>query len=199
MDPVVVKAFINLLGLYPVGTLVVLDTFELGIVHAVNPNSEMMSRPIVRVVSDPQGNILFPGTLVHLSEANTAGTFVRTIIKDCRSGPLRHPGIGLLRVTNPLPSLTERFAALRANRRRALICYLTAGFPDESTTVDLMQGLADAGTDVIELGIPFSDPLADGPVIQASSQRALAGGMTYDRALRLIERARVPVPVIIFS
>ncbi len=102
-------------------------------------------------------------------------------------------------MTNPSPSLTERFAALRANRRRALICYLTAGFPDESTTVDLMQGLADAGTDVIELGIPFSDPLADGPVIQASSQRALAQGMTYDRALRLIERARVPVPVIIFS
>lgn len=81
MDPVVVKAFINLLGLYPVGTLVVLDTFELGIVHAVNPNPEMMSRPIVRVVSDPQGNILFPGTLVDLSEANAAGTFVRTIIK----------------------------------------------------------------------------------------------------------------------
>ncbi len=81
MDPVVVKAFINLLGLYPVGTLVVLDTFELGIVHAVNPNSEMMSRPIVRVVSDPQGNILFPGTLVDLSEANPGGTFVRTIIK----------------------------------------------------------------------------------------------------------------------
>ena len=81
MDPVVVKAFINLLGLYPVGTLVVLDTFELGIVHAVNPNPEMMSRPIVRVVSDPQGNILFPGTLVDLSEATVGGTFTRTIIK----------------------------------------------------------------------------------------------------------------------
>lgn len=95
--------------------------------------------------------------------------------------------------------LTERFAALRAARRRALVCYVTAGFPDEATTVDLMQGLADAGTDVIELGIPFSDPLADGPVIQASSQRALAQGVTYDRALRLIERAGVRVPVIIFS
>jgi HD-GYP domain-containing protein (c-di-GMP phosphodiesterase class II) len=81
MDPVVVKAFINLLGLYPVGTLVVLDTFELGIVHAVNPNPEMMSRPIIRVVSDAQGNILFPGTLVDLSEAGAGGTFVRTIIK----------------------------------------------------------------------------------------------------------------------
>jgi tryptophan synthase alpha chain len=96
-------------------------------------------------------------------------------------------------------TLSERFAALRAARRRALICYVTAGFPDESATVDLMRGLADAGADAIELGIPFSDPLADGPVIQASSQRALARGMTYDRALHLIERAGVGVPVIVFS
>jgi HD-GYP domain-containing protein (c-di-GMP phosphodiesterase class II) len=80
LDPVVVKAFINLLGLYPVGTLVVLDTFELGIVHAVNPNPEMMSRPIVRVVSDTQGNVLFPGTLVDLAEQSARG-FSRTIIK----------------------------------------------------------------------------------------------------------------------
>jgi hypothetical protein len=81
MDPVVVKAFINLLGLYPVGTLVVLDTFELGIVHSANPNPEVMSRPIVRVVSDPQGNILHPGTLVDMAEQNASGVFVRTIIK----------------------------------------------------------------------------------------------------------------------
>jgi HD-GYP domain-containing protein (c-di-GMP phosphodiesterase class II) len=81
MDPVVVKAFINLLGLYPVGTLVVLDTFELGIVHAPNPNPDVMSRPIVRVVSDPQGNILHPGTLVDLTEQSQAGVYVRTIIK----------------------------------------------------------------------------------------------------------------------
>jgi hypothetical protein len=81
LDPVVVKAFINLVGLYPVGTLVVLDTFELGIVHASNPNPEMMSRPIVRIVSDAKGNVLFPGTLVDLAEQTTAGVFVRTIIK----------------------------------------------------------------------------------------------------------------------
>ena len=61
MDPVVVKAFINLTGIYPVGTLVVLDTFELGIVHAVNPIPEMLSRPIVRVISDTLGNLLHPG------------------------------------------------------------------------------------------------------------------------------------------
>ena len=81
MDPVVVKAFINLLGLYPVGTLVVLDTFELGIVHAANPNPEKMSRPIVRIVTDPQGNLLFPGTLTDLAEQTASGVFSRTIIK----------------------------------------------------------------------------------------------------------------------
>jgi HD-GYP domain-containing protein (c-di-GMP phosphodiesterase class II) len=82
MDPVIVKGFINLLGVYPVGTLVVLDTFELGIVHAVNPVPEMMSRPIVRIVSDGHGNILHPGNLVDLSAQDAAtGLYQRTIIK----------------------------------------------------------------------------------------------------------------------
>ena len=81
MDPVVVKAFINLTGIYPVGTLVVLDTFELGIVHAVNSIPEMLSRPIVRVISDTQGNLLHPGTLVDLAEQLEDGLYRRTIIK----------------------------------------------------------------------------------------------------------------------
>jgi HD-GYP domain-containing protein (c-di-GMP phosphodiesterase class II) len=81
MDPVVVKAFINLTGVYPVGTLVVLDTFELGIVHSVNTIPEMLSRPIVRVISDSMGNLLHPGTLVDLSEQNADGVYLRTIIK----------------------------------------------------------------------------------------------------------------------
>ena len=81
MDPVIVKAFINLTGLYPVGTFVVLDTFELGIVHAVNPVAEMVSRPIVRVVSDGLGNVLHPGHLVDLAERGPNGGFARTIIK----------------------------------------------------------------------------------------------------------------------
>ena len=81
MDPVVVKAFINLLGLYPVGTLVVLDTFELGIVHATNPNPDLISRPIVRVVRDAQGNVLFPGELVDLATQLEGGVWARTIIK----------------------------------------------------------------------------------------------------------------------
>jgi HD-GYP domain-containing protein (c-di-GMP phosphodiesterase class II) len=81
MDPVVVKAFINLTGIYPVGTLVILDTFELGIVHSANPIAEMLSRPIVRVISDEQGNLMQPGTLTDLAEQSAEGVFLRTIIK----------------------------------------------------------------------------------------------------------------------
>jgi HD-GYP domain-containing protein (c-di-GMP phosphodiesterase class II) len=81
MDPVLVKAFVNLTGIFPVGTLVVLDTFELGLVHAGNPIAEMLSRPIVRIVSDSRGNILFPGYLVDLADRGQDGAFKRTIIK----------------------------------------------------------------------------------------------------------------------
>jgi HD-GYP domain-containing protein (c-di-GMP phosphodiesterase class II) len=80
-DPVVVKAFINLLGVYPVGTLVVLDTFELAIVHSVNPNPDAISRPIVRIVSDERGNLAYPGRNVDLAEKDADGSFLRTIIK----------------------------------------------------------------------------------------------------------------------
>jgi HD-GYP domain-containing protein (c-di-GMP phosphodiesterase class II) len=81
MDPVVVKAFVALLGVYPVATLVVLDTFELAIVHAVNPIPEMVSRPIVRIISDDMGNLEHPGRLVDLAEQNEAGEYAHTIIK----------------------------------------------------------------------------------------------------------------------
>ena len=81
LDSVVVKAFINLLGIYPVGTLVVLDTFELAIVHSANPNPEAVSRPIVRVVSDERGNIAYPGRNVDLTEQDQDGAYLRTIIK----------------------------------------------------------------------------------------------------------------------
>ena len=81
LDPVVVKAFINLTGIYPVGTLVVLDTFELAIVHESNPIPEMLSRPIVRIISDERGNLLQPGVVTDLAETTEAGGFRRTIIK----------------------------------------------------------------------------------------------------------------------
>ncbi|MDB4898560.1 MAG: hypothetical protein JWN53_368 [Gemmatimonadetes bacterium] len=81
MDPVVVKAFINLTGIYPVGTLVILDTFELGIVHAANPIPEMLSRPMVRVISDDRSNLLDPGFLIDLAEQGPEGNDLRTFIK----------------------------------------------------------------------------------------------------------------------
>jgi tryptophan synthase alpha chain len=95
--------------------------------------------------------------------------------------------------------IAERFAELRAAGRRALIPYITAGHPDVDRTVDLMQGLEEAGADVIELGLPFSDPMADGPIIQASSQRALELGMTFDRLMELVGRAGVHIPLVLFS
>jgi tryptophan synthase alpha chain len=79
------------------------------------------------------------------------------------------------------------------------VVYLTAGHPDFDRSLELFQGVAEAGADIIEAGVPFSDPLADGPLIQASSQRALEGGMTFDRSLELIARARLPRPVVLFT
>ncbi len=95
--------------------------------------------------------------------------------------------------------IARRFAELRARKRRALVPYITAGYPDAERTVELMRGLEEAGADVIELGLPFSDPMADGPVIQASSQRALELGMNFDKLLELVARANVGVPLVLFS
>jgi len=81
MDAVVVKAFINLLGIYPVGTLVVLDTFELAVVFAANPRLDALSRPIVKIVSDAQGNMVVPPLEVDLAQADVNGDYPRTIIK----------------------------------------------------------------------------------------------------------------------
>jgi hypothetical protein len=81
MDPVVVKAFVNLLGIYPVGTLVVLDTFELAVVHAVNPSPDLLARPLVKIVSDSLGNLVFPGDMADLSARTENGGYARTIIK----------------------------------------------------------------------------------------------------------------------
>lgn len=95
--------------------------------------------------------------------------------------------------------LSTHLAALRAANRRALVCYVTAGHPDRAASLRLLRELPDAGADVLEVGVPFSDPLADGPVIQGSSQRALDQGMTLDGALALVAEARTAVPVVLFS
>jgi tryptophan synthase alpha chain len=95
--------------------------------------------------------------------------------------------------------ITQRFAELRAAGRCAFVPYVTAGHPDPARSIDLLQGLQEVGADVIELGVPFSDPLADGAVIQASSQRALDHGVRLDQVLEIVSRASLSIPIVLFS
>jgi tryptophan synthase alpha chain len=97
--------------------------------------------------------------------------------------------------------LSERFAALRARGERALLPFITAGDPDLATTEALVRVLVEAGADVIELGVPFSDPIAEGPTIQRSSERALASGTTLRRILELVKglRPQVDVPILLMG
>jgi tryptophan synthase alpha chain len=86
--------------------------------------------------------------------------------------------------------IARRFAGLRSARRGGLVTFVTAGDPDAETSLTLLQGLPGAGADLIEIGMPFSDPMADGPAIQASSLRALKSGMTLKKTLELVHRFR---------
>ncbi|GAB4170737.1 MAG: tryptophan synthase subunit alpha [Geothermobacteraceae bacterium] len=97
--------------------------------------------------------------------------------------------------------IADRFARLKKDGRRALVPFLTAGDPDLATTARLLDCLAAAGADVIELGIPFSDPMADGPVIQAASLRALEAGTTLADVLELVRdfRNRCQTPVVLMG
>jgi len=97
--------------------------------------------------------------------------------------------------------IAERWRSLRGNavRRAALIPYLTAGFPTPALSLEALRVVADAGADFVEVGIPFSDPLADGPTIQRSTQAALDQGMTTARVLEQIHRAALAVPVIVMT
>ncbi|MCU0908190.1 MAG: tryptophan synthase subunit alpha [Rhodobacteraceae bacterium] len=86
--------------------------------------------------------------------------------------------------------IDDTFARLRAEGRRAFVSYTMAGDPDYATSLALMQGLPAAGVDIIELGHPFTDPMADGPTIQLAGQRALAGGHTLDRTFDMVRAFR---------
>ncbi|MBV9552094.1 MAG: tryptophan synthase subunit alpha [Alphaproteobacteria bacterium] len=86
--------------------------------------------------------------------------------------------------------IEKRFAALKAESRAGLIAYLVAGDPDLDTSTKLFEGVAAAGADLIEIGMPFSDPMADGPVIQAGGLRALQNGMTLRKTLALVRHLR---------
>jgi tryptophan synthase alpha chain len=86
--------------------------------------------------------------------------------------------------------LDETFAKVKREGRAAFVAFVTAGDPDYATSLDLLRALPKAGADIVELGMPFSDPMADGPAIQASSQRALKGGMTLTKTLEMVRSFR---------
>lgn len=93
-------------------------------------------------------------------------------------------------------------AALKAQGRKALIPFVTAGFPYPDITPELMHGMAEAGADVIELGVPFSDPSADGPVIQRAGERALAAGIGLAQVIAMVRRFRernTSTPVVLMG
>jgi tryptophan synthase alpha chain len=98
--------------------------------------------------------------------------------------------------------IAATFERLRAQRRTALITYITAGDPYADATVDIMLAMAGAGADVIELGVPFSDPMADGPVIQKASERALARGIGMGQVLAMVRGFRAhndATPVVLMG
>lgn len=97
--------------------------------------------------------------------------------------------------------IADRFAALRGGKRKAFVAFVTAGDPSLERTVEAARELEEAGVDVLELGVPFSDPLADGPVIQRASDRALRQGTTLARVIEAVRELRrsCEIPVLLFS
>ena len=98
--------------------------------------------------------------------------------------------------------IDDRFAALRAEGRKAFVAYVMAGDPDAATSLAVMRGLPGAGVDIIELGLPFTDPMADGPTIQRAGQRALEGGQTLARTLWMVAEFRkedAATPVVLMG
>ena len=96
--------------------------------------------------------------------------------------------------------LKTLFAQLRADGRSALVTFFTAGDPTPDVTVPMLHALAEAGADIIEVGVPFSDPMADGPVIQKANERSLAGGMSLHKtiaAVELFRRSNCTTPVVL--
>lgn len=97
--------------------------------------------------------------------------------------------------------ITESFKKNRQNKSKALVGFVTAGDPDFETSKKIILSMCYAGIDVLELGIPFSDPSADGPVIQRSSMRALKNGMTMEKAMDMVREIRKhhSIPIVLFS
>jgi tryptophan synthase alpha chain len=100
-----------------------------------------------------------------------------------------------------LSRIASAFAGVRASGRPGLVTYVTAGDPDLEHSRQVLVALAGAGADVLEVGVPFSDPLADGPVIQRATERALAGGTTLAHVLELVAgvRGEIAAPIVLFT
>ncbi len=100
-----------------------------------------------------------------------------------------------------MTSIAQTFASCAAKKRKALIPFLTSGYPDQKLFRRALDQFVLSGADIIEVGIPFSDPLADGPVIQQASQQALTAGVTIDRTLQSLRAANssIPVPLVLMS
>ena len=125
--------------------------------------------------------------------SDRAGEHPERTVPDGTGAPAGCPGVGR--------RLEETFGRLRRERRPGLVTYVTAGDPDLERTAEILGALERAGADVIEVGVPFSDPLADGPVIQRATERALASGTTLGGVLDLVGRVRATLrtPLVIFS
>jgi tryptophan synthase alpha chain len=97
--------------------------------------------------------------------------------------------------------IEKKFRELKAKKQKAFVAFITAGDPNLQTTARLIPELEKAGVDILELGVPFSDPMADGPVIQRSSERALASGTTLEKILKLVKQVRQssPIPILLMG
>src|SRR5206468_1516519 len=107
-------------------------------------------------------------------------------------GPWRQgfrDGRSLLRSGRRVTSVREAFSAARAENRAALIGYLPAGFPSVAGAIEAIEAMVDAGVDIVEVGLPYTDPLMDGPTIQAAVESALRSGVTTADVLRTVEAA----------
>lgn len=105
-------------------------------------------------------------------------------------------------MTNPLEAIHQAFASAHTSGRAALMPYHTLGYPTQALSLDIVEAAAQAGADLIELGVPFSDPLADGPTIQRSTQAALEQGMNLQRSLEMVAELRrrgVQVPLLLMG
>src|SRR5262245_57945730 len=161
----------------------------------------------------------FPASIAHSNPAAPAPStiasnfrlIVEPIVSVARPSWSRFPlgdnlSYSLMSVAPAIATrISRRFAELKARGEMGIIAYITAGDPSLDATLKLVQALATGGADVIELGVPFSDPVADGPTIQRASERALKAGATLAGVIELVRKLRssnsraAEVPIVLFS